>query len=345
MRRSLLAIVVLLVLAGAVAGTPDLYKLTEIHFVASGNPTCAAGNYYIWANSTDLKLKKCEDGVLSDLDTGGAGGNHNLLSATHSDTTAASGVRGDFIVRDATAWARLALCISGRYLRSDGTDLGCSAVAAGGAGAGGASQFVTAVNDNAAPTFAQPAFSDLLGSIASTQQNNPGAGSKGGVESITCSGTDKISAIGTNGIPVCSADSTGSAVAFREFYLCSPGNSAAGMCHTFTNLGASFVEVSNRNSQDHLDLANFTDFRILANLSVAAVAGDIRMDCDADSAFGSPATLGTLDNPTATFNVGAWTAIPAGECKTSGGQYMRAGMVNGNGTEDPAVRFIRLQVR
>ena len=141
------------------------------------------------------------------------------------------------------------------------------------------------------------------------------------------------------------APAGGSGTQFREFYLCAPGNTAAGICHTFTNKTAAFVEVANNASRDHLDLSGFTDFRILVQLSVAAVAADIEIQCDADSAFGSPAVLGQITNPTTTFTVGAWTTIPAGECATVDGQYLRAGMINGNGTEDPAVRFIRLQVK
>lgn len=51
-------------------------------------------------------------------------GTHNLLSATHPDTTAASVVRGDVIVGQGATpkWARLALGASGTYLRSNGTD-------------------------------------------------------------------------------------------------------------------------------------------------------------------------------------------------------------------------------
>lgn len=49
---------------------------------------------------------------------------HNLLSATHPDTTAASPTRGDLIVAQGASptWSRLALGSSGKYLRSDGTD-------------------------------------------------------------------------------------------------------------------------------------------------------------------------------------------------------------------------------
>lgn len=48
---------------------------------------------------------------------------HNVLSTTHSDTLAASVVRGDLIVGNSTPkWSRLAIGTSGKVLRSDGTD-------------------------------------------------------------------------------------------------------------------------------------------------------------------------------------------------------------------------------
>jgi hypothetical protein len=49
---------------------------------------------------------------------------HNLLSSTHSDTTAASPTRGDIITSQGAGgeWTRLALGASARVLRSDGTD-------------------------------------------------------------------------------------------------------------------------------------------------------------------------------------------------------------------------------
>lgn len=85
----------------------------------------------------------------------GAGGTtHDILSATHTDTTAAAVVRGDIISGQAASpfWKRLALGSTGRYLRSDGTDIGYSAVAAAGAGACGANTVATTLTDNAAPT-------------------------------------------------------------------------------------------------------------------------------------------------------------------------------------------------
>jgi len=59
---------------------------------------------------------------------------HNLLSASHGDSTAASAVRGDIATAQGaspnTKWARYALGGAATYLRSDGTDALWAAVAA-----------------------------------------------------------------------------------------------------------------------------------------------------------------------------------------------------------------------
>lgn len=69
-------------------------------------------------------------------------------------------------------------------------------------------QWVTNIGVDGVQTKTQPAFSNLTGSIAAAQQNNPAVGAKGGVEAKACSGSDKISAIGIDGIPVCTTDQT-----------------------------------------------------------------------------------------------------------------------------------------
>ena len=58
----------------------------------------------------------------------------------------------------------------------------------------------------------------LLGqTIGGTELDSPAVGVKGGVTSLACGGTDKVSAIGTNGVPVCSADQGGgSGPSFRR---------------------------------------------------------------------------------------------------------------------------------
>ena len=80
---------------------------------------------------------------------------------------------------------------------------------------------------------AAPAFRALVGA----DLPNPAVGTKGGVTSLTCSGTDKVSAIGTDGIPVCSADQTAAGgAAFSD--ITTGSNSTATMTVT---TGASIV--------------------------------------------------------------------------------------------------------
>jgi hypothetical protein len=45
------------------------------------NPTCAAGNYAIYADLSETKFKKCTNGTATDLDTGGGGSGSVIASA------------------------------------------------------------------------------------------------------------------------------------------------------------------------------------------------------------------------------------------------------------------------
>jgi hypothetical protein len=79
---------------------------------------------------------------------------HNLLSATHGDTTAAAAVRGDgiFAIGATPTWQRLAhSSATGGYFKWNGTDIVASTGAAAGTGAC-TNQVVTAENADAAPT-------------------------------------------------------------------------------------------------------------------------------------------------------------------------------------------------
>ena len=68
-------------LAGGTVTGSVLFSNLGIRFVESEtNPTCTLGTYGIYADDSENKLKKCEDGVLSPLDTGGATGVGDVLS-------------------------------------------------------------------------------------------------------------------------------------------------------------------------------------------------------------------------------------------------------------------------
>jgi hypothetical protein len=74
------------------------------------------------AKDSDGKILTLVSGLPAWADAAG-GSAHNLLSATHTDTSAASVVRGDIIVGNSTpAWARVAKGSNDTILRSDGTD-------------------------------------------------------------------------------------------------------------------------------------------------------------------------------------------------------------------------------
>ena len=90
--------------------------------------TCTVGDLFV---DTDLTPAGQQVYLCTATDTwnlvgdGGAGGSsHNLLSATHLDSTAGTVLRGDLVVGQTATpkWQRLALGTSGQYVRSDGTD-------------------------------------------------------------------------------------------------------------------------------------------------------------------------------------------------------------------------------
>lgn len=113
------------------SGKLDLAGLTNVGTANQFPGTNAAGTaweYKSFSAGAGISIVHTA-GVVTITNTGGAGGTHNLLSATHPDTTTASAVRGDIITAQAASplWKRLALGTAGKILRSDGTDLAYSA--------------------------------------------------------------------------------------------------------------------------------------------------------------------------------------------------------------------------
>jgi hypothetical protein len=141
----------------------------------------------------------------------------------------------------------------------------------------------------------QAQFSDIGGTVGASQLPTPGASSLGGVQSKTCTSTDKISAIGTDGIPVCSADQTGAG-----------GSGYA----TIQNAAASITQRT---------VLNWT-----ADIFCSDNAGSTRSDCSLDNIV----TAGT--NTKITYNAkGRVTAGAACEDDRSGGLQFLACATNG----------------
>jgi hypothetical protein len=66
----------------------------------------------------------------------------------------------------------------------------------------------TALNGKAASSHTHDAADVATGTLAAARLPLPQAAAIGGVQAKTCAGSDKLSAIGTDGIPVCTADQT-----------------------------------------------------------------------------------------------------------------------------------------
>lgn len=91
-----------------------------------------------------------------------SGGNHNVLSATHSDTTGGGAeAQGDVLVRNGSSqWARLAVGGNNKALKSNGTTVTYTTQDVPGAGSC-TNQFVRAINADAAPTCASVGTTDI----------------------------------------------------------------------------------------------------------------------------------------------------------------------------------------
>jgi predicted RecA/RadA family phage recombinase len=285
--------------------------------------------------------------------------------------------RGDLLTVNATpALARLGIGAGGTFLRSNGADPAWAAVAfsdvsgtvsdaqlaSNYSGTGACTnQFVRAVNDNAAPTCAAVSLAaDVTSTLPLGNGGTNATTSQGAINNLSQlttngdllyhNGTNSTRlARGASGECLTSTSTTvqwgscgpGGGTAFREFTIAGFNN---GVC-TFTNLGASYTECGNQAARNHIDFSGFTDLRVIWLYNVAASTGDFRIHCSDTSNFSSETLMVQVDNPAVnTFTVEAWTTIPSA-CKTAGGVYVRFGMLNGNGTEDPQVRRIQIQVR
>ena len=151
---------------------------------------------------------------------------HNLLSASHGDTTAASAVRGDglFAIGSTPTWQRLAHpAAAGGYFKWNGTDIVASSGAAAGTGSC-ANQAITAANADAAPTCTTITSAYVDTSIAKTGTDINTSNQVTGINGTAFSGTSgHLVSFGASNVP---ADS--GVVAANAVAASSPG---AGIAH------------------------------------------------------------------------------------------------------------------
>lgn len=71
------------------------------------NPSCATGNYNIYADTSEAKLKKCQNGTATDLDTTSAGGDTFVLKTSDEVVNNSNTLQNDdalVFAMDASSW-------------------------------------------------------------------------------------------------------------------------------------------------------------------------------------------------------------------------------------------------
>lgn len=132
-------------------------------------------------------------------------------------------------------------------------------------------------------------------------------------------------------------ESSGSGIAYREFTLFADAVGA-----TVSNAATTGTEPANNVSRSKLDLTGFSDCRALfiSSLNSTLISCLLQYSTD-QSSWSDLAPEATAVNVANGVSVGAFGAIPAG---AKGDVFIRA-LVKGNGTLDPIIRKISLQVK
>ncbi len=149
-----------------------------------------------------------------------------------------------------------------------------------------------AANKDAASGYAGLSAGSLL---SAAQLPNPSSTTLGGIKSLTCSGTDKISALGTDGLPVCSADVSAGSPTFDQI-------------GSGTNITAAMVVGSGASLRSAAGIFGMPNSTTLPG---TCTVGDLYFDNDA--ALGLRANLCTATNTWTAFDNPFGTAIDASE--------------------------------
>lgn len=116
--------------ANAEGSGTALARATHVHKLlvraAKAGVTTGTRKRLNFTDTASFQFNLADDAVGDEIDISGtvlSAPAHNLLSATHPDTTPASPVRGDLLIGIAgPSWSKLAIGTSGKFLRTDGTD-------------------------------------------------------------------------------------------------------------------------------------------------------------------------------------------------------------------------------
>jgi hypothetical protein len=145
-----------------------------------GTPCNSSGGNTDFYIQISVGVFYCNAGSWQQLQNSGATATHNLLSATHPDTTPATVTRGAgiFGIGSSPTWSLVSApsATNGYFKKNSSGDIVSSSGAAAGTGSCASHNFVTVDNADASPTCAQPALGDLQSIAAdSVAQNASGS--------------------------------------------------------------------------------------------------------------------------------------------------------------------------
>jgi hypothetical protein len=109
---------------------------------------------------------------------------------------------------------------------------------------------------------------------------------------------------------------------------------------TYTNQGAGAAE-SNVADRALVDLTGRTNARIHGHVSVVFVTGNVKAQYSIDGAAWSDLTTGLVAQTSTGLKTSAATAIPAGAKRLV---ILRVAAFGGNGTEDPVVNAVTVEI-
>lgn len=151
--------------------TGSYFDFSEI--AAPSNPS--AGTRRLFTDSATGELSvRTSAGTTVSLEDAGGGADHDLLSATHLDTTPAAVTRGAVIVGVGATplWTRVTVGADGTYLGSDGTDTAFRQVAMSQV----SGTISTSQHGSLGAIANAHAFSDISGGITAAQHGALGSG-------------------------------------------------------------------------------------------------------------------------------------------------------------------------
>jgi len=166
-----------------------------------------------------------------------------------------------------------------------------------------AHNFLTSISTLGVPALAQPAFTDISGSVAATQLPNPTASTLGGIESLASVAHNFLDSISTSGVPHASqpafTDISGSVAATQ---LPNPTASTLGGIESLAAVTSKWINTISTSGVPSATQPAFTDISGVATVAQTTIATQAISALAIDWSTGSVFTKTLGANTTFTFS-------------------------------------------